>query len=225
MAEYSKGDFRTTVLRGVPSRTYVRLMRVHDNRHLRMTYYNGTLEIASVRLLLHERARIELDMVVRAVACELSVAYTGVGSTTFHRAGDGPFKGHGKEPDEGYYFANVGHVLGTRELSLDRGDLPPDLWIEVDGRPAQTGQLPLYAALGVPELWRYRARRGVLKFLQLTHGGKYVPMDRSLSLPMLTPSVVLEAVALNRGLSDSAWNRRLRGWVRETFRHLIEECP
>ena len=172
MGEYSRGDYRTTVLRGIPYRTYVRMTRVHDNRFLRMTYYDETLEIASVRLLPHERARIEMDMVIRAVACELDIPYQGVGSTTFHRAGDGALKGWGKEPDQGYYFGMKHGPLDDEKLDLNKGGRPPDLWIEVDGRPARRGQLPVYAALGVPELWRYRRSRKILRFLRLTDDGR-----------------------------------------------------
>ena len=218
MAEYATGDHRTTVLRGVPYGTYARLVRVHENRHLRMTYYDGTLEIASVRLFRHERARIALDTVVRAVVEGLEIPCSGVGSTTLRRAGDGPFKGKGKEPDQAYYLANADHLLGKADLSLDSGDLPPDLWIEVDARSDARGRLPVYAALGVPEVWRYRDRSGRLWFGRLIEGGLYREIDRSLALPVLTPGLVLEALAMRAGHSDSEWTRRLRGWVRETLR-------
>jgi hypothetical protein len=68
----------------------------------------------------------------------------------------------------------------------------------VDNRGSSRGRLPVYAALGVPEVWRYRVRRGELRFVRLVDGA-YEPLDRSLALPMLTPALVLEALALGAG--------------------------
>ena len=122
-------------------------------------------------------------------------------------AGDGPYKGKGKEPDESFYFANARTRLPSdRDLDLDAGDPPPDLWIEVDNRVSSAGRLPVYAALGVPEVWRYRARKKTLRFLRLVDD-TYEPIEQSLALPVLTPALVLEALALGDGLWESEWVR------------------
>lgn len=69
----------------------------------------------------------------------------------------------------------------------------------------------MYAALGIPKVWRYRARRGRLWFGRLD-GGTYTVIDRSLALPMLTPELVL--FALGRcGPHETAWDNWLRGWA------------
>jgi Uma2 family endonuclease len=70
-------------------------------------------------------------------------------------------RGRGKEPDKAFYFANAAAIRGKETIDL-RVDPPPDLWIEVDNRGSSKGKLQLYAALGVPELWRYQARRALL---------------------------------------------------------------
>ena len=44
-------------------------------------------------------------------------------------------------------------------------------------------------------------------------GGPYVEIDQGLSLPMLTPQRVLEALNLGEGLSESEWDPLLRAWV------------
>ncbi|HEY9779787.1 MAG TPA: Uma2 family endonuclease [Leptolyngbyaceae cyanobacterium] len=49
------------------------------------------------------------------------------------------------------------HKSNTRdrqEIDLDR-DLPPDLMLEVDFSNSSLNKLPIYTALGVPEIWRY----------------------------------------------------------------------
>ena len=94
--------------------------------------------------------------------------------------------GKGKEGDETYYLGAVAAAVRDKE-SLDLPvDPPPSLWIEVDNYGDTRGKLPLYAALGVPEVWQYRVRRRALKFWRLD-GGAYREIPESLALPGLTP--------------------------------------
>jgi Uma2 family endonuclease len=202
-------------LRNVPYKTYLRLVREPKNFRLRMAYSQGTLEIMSPRRE-HEQPASRIGMIVRALTCELGIPCSGMRTTTFHRAGKGRTKGYGKEPDECFYLANEARILGKETVDLDAGDPPPDLWIEVDHRGNALGKLALYAGLGVPELWRYRTKDHSLLFLALDPAqGKYEPIPRSLSLPMLSPEAVLEALAMCAGISESIWDRRLRAWIRE----------
>ncbi len=206
----------TTVLRGVPYDVYVALRRARGNDHLRMTYYDGTLEIMSPEYR-HEGASSRLGLLVHLVAAALGVDYECGGGTTFRRAGAGPRKGRGKEPDASFYFTNAPALLGKEDINLDAGDPPPDLWIEVGNRASSQGKLPDYAALGVPEVWRFRVRKKHLVFLGLTPEGTYQPMERSRCLPILTPALVLEALSLGDGVLTSQWQTRLRAWIAETL--------
>jgi Uma2 family endonuclease len=61
-------------------------------------------------------------------------------------------------------------------------DPPPDLAIEVDITRRSIPREPIYAALGVPELWRFEKQRLVVRILQ---GDSYVDSDASLSFPFL----------------------------------------
>ena len=200
---------RPTVLRGVTYGMYVRLRKDPRNDHFRMTYYDGTLELMSPELL-HERPSRRLGVLVLAIATALRIPYQGTGSTTIQR-GDRKFpKGKGKEPDQGFYFAHLGAIAGKDRINLDV-DPPPDLWIEVDNRGSSKGRLPVYAELGVPEVWRYRARGGKLWFGRLENGS-YITIDRSLSLPMLTPELVRFALA-RHGRDEGAWVHWLWTWA------------
>src|SRR5579871_1821002 len=198
------------ILRGVLYEDYVRLRDVPANDHLRMTYHDGTLEIMSPENL-HEMPSRRIGLVIYEVAMGLGISCSGTGSTTFRLRGREVKKGSGKEPDESFYFANEARILARSDtaIDLDAGDPPPDLWIEIDNRASSAGKLPVYAALGVPEVWRYRSRRRVLWFGRRVEGG-YEPIERSLSLPMLTPALVLEAMALGEGKSEIAWGVILR---------------
>jgi Uma2 family endonuclease len=214
MATIPKRRGAVTILHGVPYSVYATLSDEEANDKLRMTYFDGTLEIMSPEYR-HEVGARRLGLIVLAVTTELDIPCQGAGSTTFRRGGHDIRKGHGKEPDESFYLANAPRILGNTTINLEV-DPPPDLWIEVDNRGSSRGRLPVYAALGVLEVWRYRVRRGELRFIHLVEGA-YEPLDRSLALPMLTPALVLEALALGADLSESRWNRRLREWVRERF--------
>jgi Uma2 family endonuclease len=199
-------------LRRVPFDVYAQLRRAPENRSLRMTYYNGTLEVMSPQYR-HEKSSRRLGLLVIAVTGALGIPCEGAGSTTFSRRGRRALQGWGKEPDESFYLANEARIRGKEEIDLDV-DPPPDLWIEVDHRGSSRGRLPLYASLGVPEVWRYHTRSRRLWFGTLD-AVVYRPIDRSLALPVLTPALVLEALDLGEALSTSEWDAILRTWVRD----------
>jgi Uma2 family endonuclease len=188
-----------------------------------MAYHDGTLEIMSPESL-HEIPARRFGLFIYEVATGLGISCTGTRSTVFRLRGEDVKKGKGKEPDESFYFANEASILASpdRAIDLDAGDPPPDLWIEIDNRASSAGKLPIYAALGVPEVWRYRTRRRTLWFGRRVEDA-YEAVERSLSLPMLTPALVLEALALGAGKSEIAWGADLRNWVRETLVPLVRE--
>lgn len=204
------------VLRRVGYDTYVRLRDEPLNDHVRMTYHNGTLEIVSPAFR-HEGGAQQLGMIVRTVAAVFTIPCIGAGSTTLRRGGNGPNRGYGKEPDQSYYFANLEAIRDNETIDLDV-DPPPDVWIEVENRSSSGGRLPLYAALGVPEVWRYRARRGKLWFGQLVNG-RYEPIDQSLSLPMLTPSIALDLLGRRTAAgNETAWDNQVRAWLADVLK-------
>ena len=170
MATVHRRHPHVAVLHGVPFKAYVRLAMAPENRHLRMAYHDGTQEIVSPKLRNHEGPSDKLRIIITTIANRLGLPFDGSGSYTYRRAGEGPYRGKGKEPDQCFYFVNTGKVPRNRDPDLDAGDPPPDLWIEVDNRVSSAGRLPIYAALGVPEVWRYRARRKTLQFLRLVEG-------------------------------------------------------
>jgi Uma2 family endonuclease len=216
MAYVDKRHPHVVILYRVRYRTYVRLTGATDNRHLKMAYHDGTLEVLSLRLFRHEKASYRLGCVVTTIAERLGLRYHCTRGTTFHRSGDGPFRGKGKEPDQSFYIQNVERIPVEGEIDLDAGDLPPDLWIEVDGRHSAQGRWPVYAALGVPEVWSYRARKKTLRFLRLVDD-RYELVDRSLALPALTPALVLKALKPGEGQFDSEWMPLLRAWASKRF--------
>src|SRR3954451_19090950 len=75
------------VLHRVPYKYYVHLTNASANRHLKMTYYDGTLEIVSPRLEKHEEPSRSLSLLVPMVATHLGLRYHGSRSTPSRRGG------------------------------------------------------------------------------------------------------------------------------------------
>ena len=213
-----------TVLRGVPFRAYLRMIAHPENRHLRMAYHDGTLEIVSPIQYPHEGASRCFSLLVVVVARALGLRCVGSGSMTIHRTGEGATKGVGKEPDQGFYLASIDRFPRERQLDLNAGDPPPDLWIEVDNRVSSRGRLPIYARLGVPEVWQYRVAKKTLKFWRLDDG-KYVAVQQSLALPVLTPDRVREAIVAGENMADTEFLTFLEGWVPAMIAQAANDPP
>jgi Uma2 family endonuclease len=71
-------------------------------------------------------------------------------------------------------------------------DPPPDVVVEVDIHHVSTDNDQIYAALGVPEIWRYDGWTMTSSHLQ---GNEYVAAERSQALPMLTAALLTEYLA------------------------------
>ena len=192
------------VLRGVAFKEYARLAANPANYHLRMTYLDGVLEIVSPKLLRHEVPSVRFLFLVATVANELGLKSMSIGSATFQRGGEKRTLGAGAEPDQGFYIQNHARLRRDRDPDLEAGDPPPDLWIEVDNRGNSARRLPVYARLGVPEIWRYRVKTKRLEFLRLVED-RYDTIESSLALPILSPANVLEMLAVGEALSDQEW--------------------
>jgi Uma2 family endonuclease len=142
-------------LTGIRYGDYVRIRDARGNRGLRMAYHDGVLEITSPEYL-YEKWGYPVAFVVFAYAEAFDVACEPAGSTTFRKGLPGQLKGKGKEPDEGFYIGDAVALIRGRDTLDLTVDPPPSLWVEVDNRASSKAKLPLYAALGIPEVWRCR---------------------------------------------------------------------
>lgn len=206
-----------TVLRGIPYDVYSMVRDNPDNDGHRMTYVNGTLEIMSPEFR-HEGGGRRLALIVGACASVFKMKCVGARSTTFKRGQIGDVKGFGKEPDESFYFTQAALICKKDTIDLEI-DPPPDLWIEVDNWSSSKGSLPLYAGLGVPEVWRYRPHRRSLWFGRL-RDGDYVKIARSQFLHNLTPAIVLTLLREGGASDDTSWDDWMRGWTDTTLRRM-----
>lgn len=195
------------VLLQVSWETYERLLAEHvESPGTRFAYDGGRLEIMVVYVG-HENPNRTLARLVEIVAEETNRDFCPAGSTTFKRED----LEKGVEPDSSFYFdERAAWVRGKSELDL-RVDPPPDLIIEIDITRSSLPRLPIFAALGVPEVWRYDGRR--VTFYQLAEGS-YVEIERSMALPPLTSRQAGVFLAESQREKNPAWLRRVREWVR-----------
>jgi Uma2 family endonuclease len=191
---------------GVTYDSYIRMRDDQRNHRLRMAYHDGVLELMSPEYR-HDRHSRRIYEVIYAYCRAFKVPCEAAGSTTFRKGEPGQLKGKGREADESFHIGDVvRQVLGKDSLDLSV-DPPPSLWVEVDNWGSSASKLPLYAGLGVPEVWRYRARRHKLWFGRLV-GTDYQRIAESRVLPGLTPGLVLQLLvdgAMTPGAEWGEW--------------------
>jgi len=196
------------LLDSVDWRTYTRLLRIFAERPgYRLTYDRGRLEIMSP-LPEHDTDADFLGCMARALTEELGLPIKGGGSTTLRRR----HRQRGLEPDRCYWIANEPAMRGKRTLDL-RIDPPPDLAIEVDVTSSSLDRMRIYAALGVPEVWRLDER--MLTFHVLGAKRTYSAVSHSLSFPLVTPADLMKFLALRTSEEENSVVRQFREWIRQ----------
>src|SRR5262245_28553543 len=148
---------------------------------------------------------------------ELGLPLKRGGSTTMRRRK----KQRGIEADACFWIANAHRMAGRRRLDL-RQDPPPDLAIEVDVTHSSMDRMSIYAALGVPEVWRLDG--DTLTFHVLGTEGTYSPAEHSRSFPVVSPGDLLPFLQETRTAGDqNPVLQRFRQWVRQ--RRAAESAP
>lgn len=194
------------ILHNVSWQTFEGLLAdVGDRRKTLFHYLNGTLEIMSP-LSLHEGSNRFIDDLIRAFSDELEIDLRKLGSLLMKI----PELKLGAEPDSCYYIQNEPTIRG-KEVIIVGQDPPPDLVLEVDITNPSDRRLPIYALLGVPEVWRYDGYS--LEFLAL-QDGEYIAIEKSLSFPDLPAEIIVEYVQKRLTLGESGTLREFRKWVR-----------
>lgn len=196
------------VMTGEPWRTYTRCLKLFEERRsVRITYDRGVLEVVTLTYE-HEREAHVLAFLILAWAEERQVVLRGGGSTTFKRRD----LLRGLEPDQCYWIANQAQVRGLTRIDLTR-DPPPDLVLEIDVTHSSVPRMPIYAALGVPEVWRPHGTTLSMHLLQAD--GAYASIPVSQALPPLAPNDLAPFLTLSNPLDDIAVLRQFRAWVRQ----------
>ena len=197
----------TLRLAGVSWDEYEELLsEIGDSRPgLRVSYSEGRLQIMSPTPE-HEGYKESIYSLARLLAEETNTVLESRGSTTYRRRR----KAKGVEPDTSFYVQNAARMIGKRTIDLEV-DPPPDVVVEIDVSNESLSKFPIYAALGVPEIWLYDGQQARLYELA---EGNYQEMARSLAFPALTATALTDFLAQCKTSGQSAalaaFRRRLR---------------
>lgn len=230
------------VLCGVPRETYEGILDALGEYHLRHTYDQGTLEMRRVlhcvtredylRLLdatpdlslphTYDEGTLEMmgsgkdhDWVanliarmIEALALAEDIPIQSIGSTTL-RASKGD---RGLQPDKTYCLANEPRVR-CKETYEPEKDPPPDLAIEVDVTSSSVPRMPVFARIGVPEIWR--VERGRVRFYRLKSKSEYEAVQHSIAFPFLRPADLMRFVKRRAEIGENAVVREFVEWAKK----------
>jgi Uma2 family endonuclease len=195
------------VLDGVSWDDYTHVLEQIGDGRTQVTFCEGKMEIMPP-LPTHENAGLAINALIEVLALERNIPLANFGSTTFRRVN----LKRGLEPDKCFYIKNAARVLGMTEF--DPAIYPaPDLAIEIDVTRRSIPRLPIHAALGVPEVWRYDRKKLVI--LHLSTNNAYVTSATSGAFPFL-PMDVFESF-VHRMEKEMRTNvlRDFQAWVRK----------
>jgi Uma2 family endonuclease len=171
----------------------------------RVSYDKGKVQIMPVSFA-HEYYAEFLKRVVERLSFMARTKIIFLGSATLKRQS----KLKGVEPDASFYIQSAS-VIGNK-INLDlESDPPPDVIVEVDIHHESLSRFPIYASLGIGEIWHYDDQLLTIYCLQQN---QYLARPASRALPMLTSAVLTEF--LTRSKSEDQYDTLLafEEWLR-----------
>jgi len=198
------------VLHGVSWEFYERFLEEFDQRRIPHSFVNGELRVMSPSSR-HESPKKWIAQLVEALTEELGVPRRSIGSLTMKLG----MEEKGAEPDEGYLFANAPALEGKRDYDV-HSDPPPDLLIEIDVTSPSLNRLPVYAALGAPEVWVYDGKTLTVGLRK--DDESYAVSETSKTFPTLPMTEFAGWIEKAYETDETAWIRSFREWVRRTVK-------
>ena len=184
--------------------TYDRLLNDLEGRHLRFNFDRGQLEIMTVSPE-HERVKKLLARLLETLTEVLNIPILSLGTTTFRSENSA----RGLEPDECWYISHESQMRERDSIDL-LIDPPPDLVIEIGISRSVVDRMDIYAALGVPEVWRCDGR--TLTVAVLADGG-YAESDHSPTFPKVPLNGIVEHLNRRNQTDETSIVRAFRDWV------------
>src|ERR1051325_6897600 len=168
----------------VPWDAYVTFCDQLAERHMRVTYDHGEMEVMSLSPK-HERKKTRLARFVEMLTLELDMEIEEFGSMTCRRED----LECGLEPDECYWIDPNFAIADPDELDLE-SDPPPNLALEIEISRSSMNRMSIYAALKVAEVWRWDGKtltihllgaRGTYRVSKRSRAFPFLPMDEFVS--------------------------------------------
>ena len=142
--------------------------------HLRISFADGTLQVMTLSSE-HEKYAEFIKRLISHLSFQLRINILFFGSATMKKSK----QRKGLEPDACFYVQNAGAVGNRMALDFET-DPPPDIAVEIEVHHDSLSKFSIYAALGVPEIWRFDGQELTIHHLEQ---GCYVIAENSLALP------------------------------------------
>lgn len=186
---------------------------LQDRPALRMTYDRGSLEFMTTSPR-HEIYKKWLGRIIETLAEECQAAITTAGQMTFQR----PELERGLEADDCFWIAHEPQMRG--KLTWDPAiDPPPDLALEIEVSRSVLNRMSIYAAIGVPEVWRFDGTTLRIELLQADR--MYQSAPSSLSFPKVPVAKLVPFLEPSETVDYLSVIRAVRAWVRQ---HLDQQA-
>jgi len=117
----------------------------------------------------------------------------------------------GVEPDSCYYIQHEAQVRDKEPIDLNR-DPPPDLVVGVEHTQSALSKLQLYAAMGVPEFWRYDGHK---LFIYQLVDGEYALCQHSLAFTQINVAEIPRFLQDGKRYGELRMTKTFRQWVRK----------
>lgn len=153
------------------------LDQVGEAAGLRISYNEGTLQVMTVSPE-HESYVRFFETLMTAIRLRLRLNIRSFGSSTMKK----PKPRKGLEPDACFYVQSAPLIGNRMQLDFDV-DPPPDIAVEVDIHHESIDKFPIYAALGISEVWHFD---GAQLRIHLLKQDAYIQATASQALPVLT---------------------------------------
>ncbi len=203
-------DEQRFVLRGVDWETYRKISEALTGRHVRLTYDRGYLEFMTISSI-HGRISGLFARLIGVLTEELGMPICSCRDMTCDRED----LERGLEPDEGFYLENEPLIRNKEPIDL-AVDPPPDLAVEVDLHRSPRRRMVVYAAIRIPEVWRFDGEQ--LRIHQLGADGQYSVVEHSPHFPFVTGPDLVRFLQLRTQMDENSLVKLFREWVREQIR-------
>ena len=167
----------TLILHNVSWEEYEELLDVvGEASGLRISFSEGMLQVMTLSRE-HEIYERVIQFMVNLCTMRLGIKVCSLGSATLRKRK----KKKGLEADCCFWIGRSDLPVLSQDLDFER-DPPPDLAVEVDIHHESLSKFPIYAALGIPEVWRHDGETLIIYHLQ---NAEYHVAPASLALPVL----------------------------------------
>ncbi len=182
------------------------LEAVGEASGLRISFDDGDLHIMTLSTEHESYARL-VQMFIGILSLQYNIEIESFGSATIKQSPTSK----GTEPDACFYVQSVEKLGNSIKLDFSV-DPPPDIAVEIDIHHESLYKFPIYAKLGVSEIWRYDSKKFEIHKLEK---GKYKKIERSESLPVLNAKILGELLNRSREERQTQILKDFEKWLKE----------